>query len=174
MPKRSLELLDQSTSFFRNDSVNQLLDTVINVDAIRIFMAYPKPWWTSENVTGGRSTTDLPLRQFYYWLTSPSNGNSVVLASYANGQAEEFWHGLQSGPPFDDLKGSATDPAKRPDAAQGRGPRPATKTMAEMAHRYLMEVVGVTDAPEPYYAHFQNWTKDPWGAGWHAFRAGAL
>ena len=44
--------------------------------------------------------------------------------------------------------------------------------MAKLAHKQIMQVVGVTDAPEPYYAHFQNWTKEPWGAGWHAFTAG--
>lgn len=44
--------------------------------------------------------------------------------------------------------------------------------MAKLAHEQLMKVVGVAAAPEPYYAHFQNWTKDPWDAGWHAFTAG--
>ena len=44
--------------------------------------------------------------------------------------------------------------------------------MARLAHQQIKQVLGVDDAPEPYYAHFQNWTKDPWGAGWHAWTAG--
>ena len=61
--------------------------------------------------------------------------------------------------------------------------------MATEAHRQLREALGMSDyftaggsgpaanlthspAPlvdPPYYAHFQNWTKDPWGAGWHSW-----
>jgi monoamine oxidase len=48
--------------------------------------------------------------------------------------------------------------------------------MAKLAHQALVEVVGPLvggkTPPEPYFAHFQNWTKDPWGAGWHAWTAG--
>ena len=36
----------------------------------------------------------------------------------------------------------------------------------------MMEAHGVEnlkDAPLPYYAHFQNWSKEPWGAGWHSW-----
>lgn len=63
-------------------------------------------------------------------------------------------------------------PGHRHDAPQGRGPRAGAMEMAKLAHDKIMQVVGVENAPEPYYAHFQNWTKDPWGAGWHAFTAG--
>jgi hypothetical protein len=50
--------------------------------------------------------------------------------------------------------------------------------MALEAHRQLMEVNNVPedeqpDIPLPYYAHYQNWTKDPFGAGWHAWSSGS-
>lgn len=189
LPKRSLELLDQRNFFLTDPTVVQLLDTtVLDVPAIRIFMAYERPWWTEaasgqrrpyRPPTCGRSTTDLWVRQFYYWHTASDGGPSFVLASYANGQAERYWRGLQNGPgPYDSLKGTAPpiEPPPRFDAAEGRGPRAASDEMARLAHRALVEVIGPlaggATPPEPYYAHFQNWTKDPWGAGWHAWTAG--
>lgn len=188
LPRRSLELLDQRNFFFTNPTVNQLLDTVLDVPAIRIFMAYERPWWTeAASGTGhpfpaptcGRSTTDLRVRQFYYWHTATDGGNSFVLASYANGQAERYWRELQNGPgPFDDYKGAAP-PIHPPryDAAQGHGPRAGSDEMGKLAHQALVEVVGPLKdgrkAPEPYFVHYQNWTKDPWGAGWHAWAAGS-
>lgn len=195
MPKHSLDLLAQDSFFFRNRTVQQLLNTVIRIPAQRLFMAYPSPWWENAQEVGpdgkpvpaptcGRSTTNLPVRQFYYWLSSKENGPSIVLASYTNGRAEEYWRGLQTvtDRTFDDLPGSRlpSDLAQpyTPDklaaaSVRGRGPRAATEAMAELAHKQLMAVVGVTDAPEPIYAHYQDWSVDPWGAGWHAWMAGS-
>jgi len=187
MPQHSLRLLGQDNFFLSNPTVDHLLnDTVINVPAMRIFMAYESPWWTHSpplppetevskecNVapTCGRSRTNLRVRQFYYWHTAPDGGESFVLASYTNGQAEAYWKSLQNGEGQDDLPGSVHRP-DRADGAQGHGPRSGSRTMARLAHEDLMAITGVKDAPDPYYCHFQNWTKDPWGAGWHAWSAG--
>ena len=43
LPRRSLELLNQRNFFLTNPTINQLLDTVLDVPAIRIFMAYQRP-----------------------------------------------------------------------------------------------------------------------------------
>lgn len=184
LPKRALEEIDPANFLFTDPTVQDLLDSVLNNPAIRIFMAYERPWWTEAESTDeypaptcGRSTTDLPVRQFYYWHTaSPDaeNQESFTLASYSNAEAEEYWRGLQRGPgPFDTLKGTAAPVGTRYDAAQGRGPRASSREMAKLAHEFLVEVVGPTKTPppEPYYAHFQDWVKDPWGAGWHAWTA---
>lgn len=177
MPKLALGLLDQSNFFFRDQSVLDLLDTVLDVPAVRIFMAYPKPWWTAYGATCGRSTTDLNVRQFYYWFTAPEDADcqdSFLLASYSNADAEAYWKSLQGGPDgssFDDYNGVVKGDG-RDDAPQGAGPRHATKAMAALAHQQITETVGATDAPEPYYAHFENWTKVTWGAGWHVWAAG--
>lgn len=184
LPKRALEEIDQANFLFTDPTVQELLDSVLNNPAIRIFMAYERPWWTEAESTGkypaptcGRSTTDLPVRQFYYWHTaSPDaeNQESFTLASYSNAEAEQYWRGLQEGKgPFDAFKGAAAPVGTRHDAAQGRGPRAGSDELAKLAHEFLVEVVGPTQEPppEPYYAHFQNWVKDPWGAGWHAWTA---
>ena len=201
LPKQAMRDLDRSTFFFQSPTVNQLLDSVLQVPAMRIFLAYPEPWWTQTpglpdlpaecttvpydyNVppTCGRNTTDLPVRQFYFWhsSTDAANPRSSVLASYTNAEAEKYWKSLQIGPGHDSLPGSVHEP-DRHDGAQGHGPRTGSKTMARLAHQQIMEVLGVEETtvdgkvwpPEPYYAHFQNWTKNPWGGGWHAWVAGS-
>lgn len=208
MPKRALQLLDQDVPFFRDTAVVRLLDSVLDNRSIRLFMAYKKPWWQGPDVsTGdpgaseakngtypklrrGRSNTDLPIRQFYYWLTG-KDGPSIVLASYTNARAQRFWQALEQpyNDAFDDLPGAVVpvdlpygtrQPLDaRPADPRGKGPRAATNTMARMAHRQLVEVVfgkpysEITSPPdEPYYAHYQDWSKDPWGAGWHGWPGG--
>ncbi len=189
LPRRSLELLDQENFFFTNPTVNQLLGSVLDVPAMRIFMAYERPWWTEAETidengvrypapTCGRSTTDLRVRQFYYWHTATDGGNSFVLASYVNAEAERYWRELQEGPgPYDRYQG-AVPPTGPPrfDAAQGHGPRAGSDDMGKFAHQDLVKVIGPlkdkATPPLPYYIHYQNWTKDPWGAGWHAWTAG--
>lgn len=188
LPKRSLELLDQRNFWLTSPTVQQLLNSVLNVPATRFFMAYERPWWTEalnrqgdgeplRPPTCGRSTTDLRVRQFYYWHTATDGGPSFVLGSYTNGQANFYWRGLQNGPgPYDRLPGTAAPVGPRHDAAQGKGPRAATDDMVRFAHRDLVQVVGPLrhgkKPPKPYYGHFQDWDKDPWGGGWHAFTAG--
>ena len=214
MPKRSIELLDRRTTLLFQKNIDkrycqpvpksavpepsvqptvnaELLDTVTNMDAIRIFLAYDYPWWQEKypELKRGRSTTDLGLRQFYYWFTEPGEngkqGKTLVLASYASGVAERYWRGIQDGEIYvapgvellADSAGAEEDPQKKRQKRplyynQGGGPRTASYTMAEEAHRQLMEFHGIANAPKPYYAHFQNWTKDPWGAGWHQWKSG--
>ena len=188
LPKRSLEMLDQRNFWLTDPTVQQLLNSVLNVPAMRFFIAYERPWWTEaessvENGVDipppscGRSTTDLRVRQFYYWHSASDGGPSFVLGSYTNGQANFYWRDLQNGPgPYDPLPGAAAPVGPRDDAAQGKGPRAATDDMVRFAHHDLVEVVGPLrdgkEPPAPYYGHFQDWDKDPWGAGWHAFTAG--
>lgn len=156
LPKRAIELLDPSTPYLQSQAVQEILGSVFGVDAIRFYLAYPSPWWQSAGLTKGRSTTDLGVRQFYYWWTDPDGGESILLASYSNGNAEAYWRNLQGGDEY---------PGQQP------GPRVATQTMVEQAHRQLLEAVGVADAPQPLYAHYQNWRRDPWGGGWHAWQS---
>jgi monoamine oxidase len=171
LPQRSVQLLSPSTPYLQEPAVQQVLNAVGPVPAIRFFLAYDTPWWNSvyDHPANGRSTTDLGLRQFYYWFTE-EDGKALVLVSYASSAAEEYWRSLEDGERYDDLQGSVdlTDP-RQPQAG---GPRQASKVMALEAHRQFMEAIGVDDAPMPYYAHFQNWTKDPWGGGWHFYQSG--
>ena len=114
MPQRSLELLDQDTFFFGKNNpdpryarLRDAMSAVVPVQAFKIFVAYDFPWWESTGVTKGRSTTDLPIRQMYYWFTEagapgrrppPVNMDSLVLATYESAEAATFWRSTEGGP----------------------------------------------------------------------------
>lgn len=177
----------------RKARLDEAMNAVLAVDAFKLFLAYRRPWWQQAGVTKGQSVTDLPLRQCYYWATgvgespaSPTGTNSVLMATYSNGVSAPFWESLQAGPLFgpEPAGADAADPfAGRAFARANRArprladadrlsplPRTATRTMVEQAHAQLVQMHAVAYAPEPYDAHFQDWTVDPFGAGWHQWK----
>ena len=208
LPVRALRLLDQDNFFFRpdrrngvdrRDKLERVMDSVLNVPAFKLFLAYHRPWWEDTGVSKGQSVTDLPLRLCYYWASAPrgpANGerNGVMMATYNNGVAVPYWQSLQSGKPFpptdtqrrerDPFRGRAfvhlnwaaerlkAGAAPHVDvfAAAREIPRTATEAMVQRAHAQLMEMHDVKYAPDPYDAHFQDWTVDPFGGGWHQWK----
>jgi monoamine oxidase len=182
----------------RRAQLTDAMDAVLKVPAFKLFLAYDQPWWKASGMQRGQSVTDLPLRQCYYWPLgipadgAPTHGNAIVMASYNSGNAVPYWAGLQAGPLFKGDAGSAArnDPFKgRAFAHDNRAAarcgvtapgatgsyrevlRTATRSMVERAHAQLMEMHGIPYAPPPYDAHFQDWTVDPYGAGWHQWKA---
>jgi monoamine oxidase len=178
----------------RKAKLDAAMGSVLNVNAFKLFLAYHRPWWKQTGVAKGQSVTDLPLRQCYYWTNgvagSPdSPTDSIVMATYNSGIAVPYWQSLQSGLPFgSDAAADEDDPfGGRAFAHINRAlvrlggqavvvppirpiPRTATKGMVARAHAQLMEMHGVTYAPEPYDAHFQDWNVDPFGGGWHQWK----
>ena len=74
MPRRSLELLDRKGPVFdpaQAPDVPHMLQSVRPIPLYKLFLAYEYPWWTAVDVSQGRSLTDLPLRQLYYWPIDP-------------------------------------------------------------------------------------------------------
>jgi lysine 2-monooxygenase len=201
MPVRSLQLLDQDNFFFkpsprdgidRQTIFNMAMDSVLNVPAFKLFLAYRYPWWEQTGVSQGQAVTDLPVRQCYYWASSAPSGNAVLMATYNNGIAVPYWQSLQSGKPFtqdlvidgDPFQGRAfaqvNRVSQRLNGATGMVGAPhltplvlrtATDAMVERAHAQLMELHDVKYAPPPYDAHFQDWTVDPFGGGWHQWKS---
>jgi hypothetical protein len=200
MPLRSLELLDQNNFFFkpgvRKESERKTLfdaamNSVLNVPAFKLFLAYRYPWWERTGVSKGQAVTDLPVRQCYYWASAPG-GNAVLMATYNNGVAVPYWQSLQKGEPFipdkdnDSFQGRAFGyvnrvaqrlrPAEQKVEPTGLTPMvitTATNSMVERAHAQLMELHDVKYAPAPYDAHFQDWTVDPFGGAWHQWKSGS-
>src|SRR5207237_10009195 len=68
MPRRSLELLEQSGSVLdpENVEVHKMIKSVTPQPLLKIFRCYSNPWWQGANVSSGKSDTDLPARQCYY------------------------------------------------------------------------------------------------------------
>jgi monoamine oxidase len=173
MPQRSIELLDPDTFLFASDQFLSDLGSIIPRPASKLFLGYDRPWWEDIGLSAGRSVTDLPLRQVYYWGVEgdqpgadPTNRNALLLASYNDLSDVEFWNEL----------------LRRPDrlapVAVTRPPRPmdpaAPGMLVDEAQRQLRELHG-PDAriPDPTSAYFQNWVQDPYGAAYHFWQVGA-
>lgn len=173
MPQRSIELLDPHTFFFSSDQFLSDLGSIIPRPASKLFLGYDRPWWEDLGLRAGRSVTDLPLRQVYYWGVEgdqtgadPANRNSLLLASYNDTDDVEFWNEL------------LPRPNRLAPVAAVRAPRPmdaaAPGTLIDEAQRQLRELHG-PDAriPDPTAAYFQDWVQDPYGAAYHFWQVGA-
>src|SRR5207249_1476083 len=70
MPRRSLELILPDSPLLANAQFRADLRTVTAEAASKLFLSYDSLWWKAPPISitlGGRSDTDLPLRQCYYW-----------------------------------------------------------------------------------------------------------
>merc|ERR1712087_549919 len=108
----------------------------------------------------GYAITDLPLRQCYYFGTDPINGHSLLLASYNDMRTVAFWQALESGERFhgkEELQNSSFT---------------VSRAMVEEVMLQLRELHGSSiEIPEPYVAAYKNWATDPYGGGYHAWKA---
>ncbi|KIC91860.1 FAD-dependent oxidoreductase [Flavihumibacter sp. ZG627] len=107
MPRRSLELLLPKGPVLDPEQAPQfryMMNAVEPVDLYKMFLAYKEPWWEKAFVTQGRSLTDIPVRQCYYWGVEgrqpgadPKNTNALLMA-YNDMSSSEFWGGLRGLP----------------------------------------------------------------------------
>lgn len=171
MPRRSLELLDATGPVLDkgNRRVRELIESVEPIPLFKIFVCYRYPWWKSVNVQTGRSLTDMPIRQCYYWAVEPkdanTDGNSALLASYDDDLSVSFWAGLRQ-------RGAAQDiwPPANGDGAQTWEGHKAPPAMVAEVHRQLVQMHGVAYAPQPYAACYRDWAEDPYGGGVNFWR----
>lgn len=196
MPKRSIELLEQKGPVLdpkRAPHVRYLMNAVEPIHLYKMFIAYQTPWWEKENVTEGRSLTDIPVRQCYYWgvenkdaKTSEDKGNALIMA-YNDALSSDYWGGLRRIPlgPGDTKiedskenysrakakikpKSSSWDKRLHENWKNAHPP----KAMVDEMHRQLQELHGVTDAPKPIDAAFMDWADDPFGGAVHFWNPG--
>jgi monoamine oxidase len=174
MPRRSLELLDQNNFFFninKNKELNQNIRSVIMEPAFKILMGFEYAWWKSLGIDSGHSITDLPMRQCYYFGTDNQNGHSMLLGSYGDMNTETFWKALSDDEKafmprlnFAKLSRTATNAINQVQASQ---------LMVDELLNQLRELHGNdVHIPAPYVTWFKDWTDDPFGAGYHAWKAG--
>jgi monoamine oxidase len=169
MPRRSLELLEPSGSVLGDQGFRAMLGTVTPIPLYKTFVAYHQPWWESLGITAGRSVTDLPLRQVYYWSSTPRK-NSALLATYDDTDNVAFWQGLAGDPRTYGLElAHLPEPARKRILADRVDDRwmaqKAPAALTHEIHRQLMEMHGVKTAPKPYAAVYHDWTGDPFGGG---------
>lgn len=174
MPRRSLELVRWAPFSF-DPQVRELIGAVISQAAFKLFLAYPYPWWRPLGLVAGRSITDMPLRQTFYFQTEgempgadPANMNSLMMVSYNDLGSVPFWKALEEGDPFLGRPNPFV-----PAGAEMRPHRFATtEQMVQAAQQQVKEVHDLRFVPEPYSAVYHDWSDDPYGAGWHAWKAG--
>jgi monoamine oxidase len=105
MPPRAIELLRQEGPVLgpeQSPHVRQMMSAVEPLPLYKLFICYPFPWWETVGVTQGRSLTDIPVRQCYYWGVegqqygaNPINTNATIMA-YNDASSVEFWGGLRA------------------------------------------------------------------------------
>jgi monoamine oxidase len=173
MPRRSLELI--KSTFFEDKWLKANIPSVLIQSAFKLLLAYESPWWRSLGLVAGRSVTDLPIRQVYYFGTEAEqeNGlpymNSLLMASYNDISTVPFWKGLEMGEPYKGylpscIEGGVTDPIPKTEF-------PATDEMVDTANRQVAQVHALPELPQPYSAVYHTWNEDPYGGGWHEWKA---
>ena len=193
MPPASLDLVAEATRYadmpgaldiMNARPVQLFMDGVIRQPSMRVMLFFDHPWWTSATYppdltsdglpnTFGPTITDLPLRQVYYFGdNSDGNPNPVygVLASYDDMQYVQFWQELEM---------EVTERRKVPieeDYQVLYAPKKATGTMIRMVLLELAKVhYGSPDdawkIPYPVEAVFNDFSLNPFGAGYHAWAA---
>jgi Flavin containing amine oxidoreductase len=194
MPRRSLEKLTPTGPVLdpaRAPHVQKMLGSVMPIALYKIFVAYNYPWWESAGVTEGRSFTDLPVRQCYYWAKNanpspdPKSSNAILMV-YNDATNVDFWGGLRmtASKPKNGLPdhpapvmfarqttvSQSAQLAENPFAARLRKnwvDHAAPKLLVEETHRQLMQMHNVQYAPAPVEAAYADWSDDPYGGAVH-------
>lgn len=163
LPKRSIELIDCDSFIFSHQQFIDDLKRVEPAYASKVFLWYDEEWWTKRGLAYGSSRTDLPLRQCYYFGTQPSPSGKkrgLLMASYNDGIAVDFWEGFYPESAFDLIRDTFTS-----EEQYIKEHAVPNKMIAELTEE-LSQLHAFT-VPAPQRALFQNWNDDPYGAGWH-------
>lgn len=179
MPRRSLELLDQQDFFFDIDTKDELQEhmaAVIKEPSFKLLMGFEHPWWHKLiDAHAGESITDLPMRQCYYFGVDQENDHSLFLASYNDMRTVPFWNVLA------EYKGGAKRFQPTPTGLcsdEDLDPWRDDQAPQVLVDEALSQVRELHDCdaeliPPPYVTYFKDWSIDPYGGGYHAWRAGA-
>ena len=196
MPRRSIELLQPEGEVLGQDNIKfrHALASVRAIPLFKLFLLYPQSWWQTAGVSSGRSLTDLPLRQCYYWpvgpegrCTSKPDEPGLVMA-YDDLLNVDFWAGLDitANVQKAGLQLGAHVPLAMPMFARAANlastappdsfserlqanweTHKATQAMVDELHRQLLQMHGVDTAPKPIDAAYMDWSRDPYGGGVH-------
>jgi monoamine oxidase len=173
MPRRALELIDLRDLFGKDQArVKALIESVAPQPLFKLFACYDRPWWTEKlGLSQGQTTTDIPIRQTYYFGTEgkqpgadPKNTNSLVMATYDDGRNIKYWIGFLR----DDKPTPYPGGGGSPEWQRNVAPR----ELVDEVHRLLAEVHGVPleSIPRPYAAAYRDWGLDPFGGGYNLWK----
>jgi len=203
MPRRSLDLLSPTCPLLQE--IQSLIGSVTPRPLFKVFTTYSSPWWMAAGfwktnaVTGtstfvpvqsGRTVTDLPVRQTYYWPksdgTAATSGKAMLLASYDDGSNIGFWDGLRPqrkkawregteharlADAFLNKDTDANDPAKDGLNQRWQDYEAPRELVGELAQQ-LKQVHDLSFTPDVRSAAFRDWGEDPFGGGWNSWNIG--
>ncbi len=154
LPKRALQLI----AFDGVDAGERCFDAVSAVPATKLYLLFDRAWWRDSGdwtdlgrAEIGACFTDLPIRQCYYFPHA-SERDALILASFADDVAASFWSVLGATP--------------APEVGHS-GPAPQ---LVEAACAQLRELHPTARMHQPSQAFFVDWSRDPYGGAWHAWR----
>ena len=168
LPRRSLELLDQTGSVLgpEHTDVHELIRSVTPIPLFKLAILYKEAWWETfppvrtpqgppGGLTQGRSVTDMPIRQCYYWDVDAKT-NYAVLLVYDDGRDLDYWAGLR------DAQAQRFEPAVEVDDSSAWAKYPAPKRMVEEIHRQLLVMHGNPGGiPQPVAGAYRDWGEAP-------------
>jgi len=193
MPRRSLDLLAPTCPPLQQ--IQTLIGSVTPRPLFKLFTTYDTPWWLAAGYTdvktgkfvpveAGRSVTDLPVRQTYYWPKDngqpATSGEAMLLASYDDGNNIGFWDGLRPQRTAAWKQGLAHPKIENPflgDAKENKEHlawyeyQAPGKMVAEVA-RQLQLMHGLSHTAVVKNAAFRDWGEDPFGGGWNSWNIG--
>lgn len=172
MPRHGVERLELHGTRFdldaeKNAAPRALLASVMKMPAFKLFMVYKEAWWNRLSLSSGRSVSDLPIRQTYYFGTDTQDGHSLLMTSYNDAEAVSFWKGLMKRDARPRYVSENTVARERhvPDTYA------ATPGMVQRATAQLRDLHGI-EVPEPLASCYKDWSEEPFGAGWFLWKAG--
>lgn len=85
------------------------LQDLVPYEAVKVFLSFPTAWWLNLGLTGGRSVTDLPMQQVWFYTDDPP-----IIMIYCDGRNASFWRPLlPSAPSYPEWVDSSSVPRLR-------------------------------------------------------------
>lgn len=195
MPRRSLELVGRPQCHYLDENV----PSVTPERMFKFFIGYPYPWWRTLGASLGRTVTDGPLRQIYYWGANyqaffpagaqpPDSPQNSLIMIYCDGRDTGYWKPLFDAVKHDDWVRLARDGGAAPaasrwsehsvnpnfrtlDIARHRGMKSVRALLAAIADQ-MMAAHAVAHIPEPSMLAYADWTVDPLGGAYNLWKPG--
>ena len=132
--------------------------------ASKLFFTFESPWWNNSEFGPGPMEpneisvqyTDLPMKQCYYFGDQEAITTPVIMASYADDEPS-FWSEL-----IDEVSGAIGGPVYST----------VPSAMLETALKQLRYLHPDVEVLNPTSAIFVDWSRPPFGGGWHAWKSG--
>lgn len=147
MPRKCLSSI--KSDLLAVPQVQRMIQSVSPQPYFKLFMCYEEPWWNRAGKSlQGRSITDLPIRQCYYWEVDEETKHALVMF-YDDGSNPEFWSGI-------------LNRGRDPDVQDTWADNEVAANVKHEAHRQFAKLLNVDPdkVPKPYAASCAYWSSE--------------